>query len=95
MNAAWIRADKSATSGVDQTLSVWQSEAVRVNFLFGWGAPFQFDFDLREMVYDEAIDSLVRLLRLMSSVISKDDVIRPRGGATPIRSCMSMLLPAS
>ncbi len=62
-----------------QTLSVWPSDGVQVNFFLGWGAPIEFDFDLREMVDDEAVDSLIRLFRLVSSVVSKDVIIRPRG----------------
>lgn len=78
-SAAWIRTVEPGASGVGQTLSAWPSDGVQVNFFLGWGAPIEFDFDLREMVEDEAVDSLIRLLRLVSSVVSKDVIIRPEG----------------
>lgn len=78
-NAAWIRTVESGASGVEQTLAVWPSDAVQVNFFLGWGTPLEFDFDLREMVDDEAVCSLVRLLRLVSSAVSKNVIIRPEG----------------
>ncbi|WP_281264219.1 hypothetical protein [Curtobacterium sp. 9128] len=78
-NAAWVRTVEPGASGVSETLSAWPSEAVQVNFFFGRGAPIEFDFDLREMVDDEPVEGLVRLLRRVSSAIRKDVIIRPEG----------------
>lgn len=78
-NAAWVRTVEPEASGVSETLSAWPSERVQVNFFLGRGAPIEFDFDLREMVDDEAVEGLVRLLRLVTSAIHKDVIIRPEG----------------
>jgi hypothetical protein len=77
-SAPWVRVEERR-GGDEEPYSVWPTDGVQVNFFFSWGAPIEFDFDLREMVDDEAIDGLVRLLRLVSSAVGKDVVARAEG----------------
>lgn len=79
MNADWVRAIESGAGDVGETLSVWPSTGVQVNFFFGWGAPIEFDIDLRQINGEDAVNSLIRLLRLVSSAAGKDVVVRPEG----------------
>ena len=46
----------------------------------------EFDFDLREMVDDAAVDGLLRLFRLVGSVLGRDVVVRAEGhrGGPPV-----------
>ncbi|PZE35752.1 hypothetical protein [Curtobacterium sp. MCPF17_031] len=81
-SAPWVRVEERREGDEEnegEQYSVWPTDGVQVNFFFSWGAPIEFDFDLREMVDDEAVDGLVRLLRLVSSAVGKDVVARAEG----------------
>lgn len=56
--APWIRVDERRGGDEGESHSVWPTDGVQVNFFFAWGAPIEFDFDLREMIDDEAVTSL-------------------------------------
>lgn len=75
----WVRVEERGEGDEGEQCSVWPTDGVQVNFFFGWGAPIEFDFDLREMIDDEAVDGLIRLLRLVSSAVGKDVVVRAEG----------------
>lgn len=78
-HARWLHVTEQDTGGAAATLAAWPSTGVQVNFFFGWGAPIAFDFDLRQLIGDEDVRALARLLRLVSSVVGKDVVVRPEG----------------
>jgi len=70
-----------------ENLVEWQAddELPRASLL-DWGAPIEFDFDLRELIDDEAVNGLVRLFRLVSSAVVKDVIVRAerRGDGLPV-----------
>lgn len=81
MSAPWLRVEeRRGDEEIEgRPCSVCPTDGVQVNFFFGWGVPIEFDFDLREMVDDEAVGGLVRLLRLVCSAVGKDVVARAEG----------------
>ncbi|OII07438.1 hypothetical protein [Curtobacterium sp. MCBA15_005] len=78
-SAPWIRVEERRGGDEGESYSVWPTDGVHVNFFFDWGAPIEFDFDLRELIDDEAVNGLVRLFRLVSSAVGKDVVVRAEG----------------
>jgi hypothetical protein len=84
--APWTRVEERRDDDEGEKFSVWPTDGVQVNFFFDWAAPIEFDFDLREIVDVEAVDGLVRLLRLVSSAVGKDVVVRAEGhrGGSPV-----------
>lgn len=80
-----VRIEEHREGDADR-FAVWPVDGVQVDFFFGWGAPVEFDFDLREVVDDAAVDGLLRLFRLVSSVLGRDVVVRAEGhrGGPPV-----------
>lgn len=77
--APWIRVEERRGGDEGESYSVWPADGVQVNFFFAWGAPIEFDFDLREMIEDEAVNGLVRLFQLVSSAVGTDIVVQAEG----------------
>ncbi|MGA1811251.1 hypothetical protein VH571_02565 [Frondihabitans sp. 4ASC-45] len=84
--ALWTRVEEQRAGDEAERFVVWPIDGVQVNFFFGWGAPIEFDFDLREIVDDEAVNGLLRLFRLVSSALGKDVIVRAEGdqGGPPV-----------
>ena len=78
-SSPWVRVEERREGDEDEQFSVWPADGVQVNFFFAWGAPIEFDFDLREIVDDEAMNGLIRLFRLVVLAVRKDVVVRAEG----------------